>query len=258
MICTFCGAEIEDDSVFCTTCGSKLDSVPVEDTDHRINESYSDNDSANNTTIAFDEDAAIGNPSSQDDDGMNEGGIDEEAASEWDESAEPQDENETLDKDLTVVMTEEAGEPVDVTDQESIEPVSSAQNANGKLTLAIIMLSAALLAITGFLLIDKVLSLTPSESRATTIRIISQSEDVTVKPGTITEFFVDAEGTNLTYQWYVKKRGEQLWHLWKGHDNFKTTSKANKSWDGMQVYCIIVDNNRTSIASDIITISIEK
>ena len=98
MICTFCGAEIEDDSVFCTTCGSKLDSVPVEDTDHRINESYSDNDSANNTTIAFDEDAAIGNPSSQDDDGMNEGGIDEEAASEWDESAEPQDENETLDK----------------------------------------------------------------------------------------------------------------------------------------------------------------
>ena len=49
-----------------------------------------------------------------------------------------------------------------------------------------------------------------------------------------------------------------MWHVWKNHDMPKTASKANETWDGMQVYCMIVDNNRTSLASDIITITIEK
>ena len=79
---------------------------------------------------------------------------------------------------------------------------------------------------------------------------------MTVKPGTVTEFFVDAEGTNLTYQWYVKKSGEQLWHLWKGHDNFKTTSKANESWDGMQVFCLFTDEYGNTASSGCATIYI--
>ena len=100
--------------------------------------------------------------------------------------------------------------------------------------IAIIMLSAALLAVTGLYIID--LSLKENDNAV---------------------FYVEAEGLNLTYQWYYRKAGDEMWHLWKTHDKAKTKAVANKSWDGMQVYCTITDNNRNTVASDIATITVE-
>ena len=129
---------------------------------------------------------------------------------------------------------------------------------NGTLAVAIALLYIALFAVIIFLFFDKLYTNHSANSQATTIHILSQSEDVNVKAGTPTEFFIDAEGTNLTYQWYYRKSGDQMWHVWKNHTKSTTKSTANSSWDGMEVYCTITDNNRTTVASDIITITIEK
>ena len=264
MKCPFCGVEIDDGSFFCTSCGNKLIESPA---DSDENDNLPEADNLTDLTICFDEisDAETTATDDASVDIMEENvSTDEESftisAEALDESDESQPENsEATEEEAN--EEQESGQPEgeEISDELAIQedqPLTS--DANGRLSLAVILLSAALLAMIGFLLLDKVLSLTPADSRATTIQIVSQSEDVKIKAGTLTEFFVDARGTNLTYQWYVKKSGEQMWHAWKNHDMPKTASKANETWDGMQVYCMIIDNNRTSLASDIITVTIEK
>ena len=320
MKCTFCGAELEEGTFFCTSCGNRIDNgstaSPIPEPQEFKDEEYSDDnmttafeaedesepsvsEDEDSISISLDEIVEEDEPSDNTDEELSQDiSLGEEAD---DTAAEPSSESyyapeeaseeyydkgaqETFPSDSSSYSEEDNYEtqiidsvedqnsaevqdevlPASVQDADelpvqvpaAVSPVPSGSSA--KLSFAIVMLSAALFAICGFLFIDKLVSLTPSDSRASTIRIVSQSQDITVKPGTATEFYVDAEGTNLTYQWYVKKSGEQLWHLWKSHDSFKTNSKANESWDGMQVYCMIVDNNRTSAASEIITISIEK
>ena len=221
MTCPICGANNEDSSLFCISCGNRLDT----DRSANADDSFVANERNDDLTIAFDEES----------DTLTSFIGDEDEA------------KEDLLSDFPDESSEEAVQEALAGDEELSEEIPetadpAAHNSNDKLSLAIVLLSAALFAIIGFLFIDKILSLKPSDSRASTL----------------TQFFVDAQGTNLTYQWYVKKNGEQLWHAWKSHNDFKTASKANESWDGMQVYCMITDNNRTAIASDIITVTIEK
>ena len=135
-------------------------------------------------------------------------------------------------------------------------PINSV--GNGTLAVAIALLYVALFAVIIFLFVDKFVANHSVGSQTTTICILSQSENVNIKEGTPTEFFIDAEGTNLTYQWYYRKSGDQMWHIWKNHTKSTTKSTANSSWDGMEVYCTITDNNRTTVATDIVNITIEK
>lgn len=251
MKCKYCGEELENDSQFCTSCGMRMD---VSDSDESVSEdvfSATDDDDAITMPLDGNDDSDITDYSDEPDalSGEDDNAAEEDGAeflSDESESTEAQDEASSEDEGQNVVETQ--------TDESKKTGSADA----GKMMLAIVMLSATLLAAIGYLFIDKLLSIPHPDSRASTITIVSQSEDITVKAGTPTEFFVDAHGTNLTYQWYVKKSGEQLWHAWKNHDKPKTTSKSNESWDGMQVYCMIIDNNRTSLASEIITIKIEK
>ncbi len=267
MTCPICGANNEDSSLFCISCGNRLDT----DRSANADDSFVANERNDDLTIAFDEESDtltsfIGDEDEAKEDVLSDGkeeGTTDEDYTGTEEVFEDSEEMQSAGSQFPDESSEEAVQEALAGDEELSEEIPetadpAAHNSNDKLSLAIVLLSAALFAIIGFLFIDKILSLKPSDSRASTIRIISQSEDVTVKPGTLTQFFVDAQGTNLTYQWYVKKNGEQLWHAWKSHNDFKTASKANESWDGMQVYCMITDNNRTAIASDIITVTIEK
>ena len=100
-----------------------------------------------------------------------------------------------------------------------------------------------------------------TESTASTepsFAIIRQPENMLFVPGSCITLSLKAQGTGLQYQWYYRKSGDQMWHIWKNHTKSTTKSTANSSWDGMEVYCTITDNNRTTVASDIITITIEK
>lgn len=256
MKCKYCGEELENDSLFCTSCGKSLDSSEFKDED-------SADIAEDEMTISFDQ-----NNESYLTDGDTDDFDNDPEDDEYDEEVEEEverGETELLSEgDFTEEISSEdiAVQPDVIDTQDNISEQETKTNvytvSGGKLSAVIVMLAAALLALSGFLFIDRFLASHSAESRATTIRIISQSEDIHLKEGTPAEFFVDAEGTNLTFQWYYKKKGDQLWHLWRGHNKAKTSSDANKSWNGMQVYCMITDNNRTSVASEVVTITIEK
>lgn len=229
MNCKYCGEELENNTFSCPACGEKID-------DEDLTECSSDE-----TVFAQPDDDTV--------------------VSADDDNSQEEKETECTDQ-LPEPAHESAIESPETSEQDIIDAQAADGNDNSsvanKMMLSIVMLSAALLAIIGFLFVDKLASLKSEDSSATTIRIISQSENITIKTDTPTEFYVNAEGTNLTYQWYVKKSGDKMWHIWKNHDKSKTSSKSNKTWDGMQVYCMITDNNRTSLPSEIITVTIEK
>ena len=266
MVCPFCGETNDNDSLFCVSCGCKLEDFASEAVDDTKSlDEFASGEAVYDTNLL---DQTV--DSEADYDATTVLDENKEYLSDDGDSSEKSELSENIDP--TELLTDES-EISDIAEENfqdespaTQEPVSvskaavsgSFSSGNARMSLAVIMLSAALLAITGFLFIDKLLANISSDKPATTIRIISQSEDIKVKAETNTEFFVDADGTNLSYQWYVRKNGEQMWHVWKNHNDCKTSGKANESWDGMQVYCMITDNNRTSVASEIITISIEK
>ena len=88
------------------------------------------------------------------------------------------------------------------------------------------------------------------------IAITAQPEDTTAVEGEIVTFAVAADGENLTYQWYFKKVGALAWSKWNGHNTATTTAKANATWDGMQVYCLIKDTKDHSVSSNAVTLTI--
>ena len=158
------------------------------------------------------------------------------------------DEEETVDT-LSQITEKSPSEP----------PASTNGNLElvGRLMLTVILLVGALLALTGYLFADK-FYLSRSNPGSQTITIISQPQDVVTKVDAPVVFFVEAKGKNLTYQWYYRKSGDEYWHLWKTHDQAKTSANANESWNGMQVYCVITDNYRHTVSTDIATIVLKK
>ena len=87
-------------------------------------------------------------------------------------------------------------------------------------------------------------------------KIIVQPSNVTVKAGGLATFAVNAQGSNLKYQWYFMKRGADCWSLWKSHTTASTSARSNDSWDGMQVYCVITDGFGRTVSSNPATIKI--
>ena len=90
------------------------------------------------------------------------------------------------------------------------------------------------------------------------IKISAHPSDVTAVSGKIASFSVKATGSGLKYQWYYKKSGASGWTLWKEHNEWKTSAKANDTWNGMQVRCKITNSNGTVLYSNAATITIAK
>jgi N-acetylmuramoyl-L-alanine amidase len=86
-------------------------------------------------------------------------------------------------------------------------------------------------------------------SQNSQITITAQPADVTVKTGETARFSVQAQGTNLSYQWYYKKSGASDWSVWKGHTTATTYATANSTWNMMRVCCVIM-NGSTSVLSE--------
>ena len=88
------------------------------------------------------------------------------------------------------------------------------------------------------------------------VKITKQPTDVKATEGNKTTFRLTATGSELTYKWYYKKSGASDWTYWPGHDYASTHANANKSWDGMQVYCVVTDGSGNSVKSDVITVTV--
>jgi hypothetical protein len=80
--------------------------------------------------------------------------------------------------------------------------------------------------------------------------ITRQPSPVTSKVGDRARFSVDAAGSGLRYQWYYKKSGDHSWHRWNGHTTRVTEAKANASWQGMNVRCVVSDRYGNVCVSD--------
>ena len=52
---------------------------------------------------------------------------------------------------------------------------------------------------------------------------------------------LEATGSGLTYQWYFKKAGQSEWSTWNGHTSASENVVPNDSWNGIQLYCRIID-----------------
>ncbi len=287
MICGNCGKTLDDNSMFCTSCGhiAQRDALQNQQSEQPeaavvLNEE-SDAFSADDNSGAaerVDEAQIIEALSSENLTEKNDDASSDELTEVFEEISEEgftdsfqedlqadlqEDLQEDLREDFQEDFREGAGESLEEIFDESGNQTAEEQNdraakgANGKMIIAIIMLSAALLAVTGLYIIDKVFYNKPAQVQPSTILIVTQPEDLSLKENDNAVFYVEAEGLNLTYQWYYRKAGDEMWHLWKTHDKAKTKAVANKSWDGMQVYCTITDNNRNTVASDIATITVE-
>jgi Putative peptidoglycan-binding domain-containing protein len=89
------------------------------------------------------------------------------------------------------------------------------------------------------------------------IRIITQPQSVTANVGDSVTFSVEAEGSELRYQWYYRKSGTLSWSEWRNHTSAEVTAEAAASWNGMEVYCVIRDSSDHSINSGIASVAIK-
>lgn len=245
MKCTYCGAEMDDDAKFCTECGSQIDESN-EDAIEQDTVLLSDADEE--TTVLSDvydddDDEATDDQSDIDDE--------EETETSYADTELLTDSDDYADEEEIVTAAPQASE----TPNTSVTAPSSLLTKTNLLTAAVVVLSLTLIIMISYSLGNKNEAKHASHQ---SLVVLTQPQDVTVTPGQETTFVVEADGFNLTYQWYYRKAGDDLWHKWKNHEASSTQATANESWDGMQVYCNITDNYRVTVASDIATIEIKQ
>ena len=85
---------------------------------------------------------------------------------------------------------------------------------------------------------------------ASELRITKQPESCQIYSGEKVTVSVTALGEELTYQWYYKKVGQDLFSAWKNHTNASETAESNDSWNGIMLYCKITDKFGNSVKSD--------
>ena len=91
-------------------------------------------------------------------------------------------------------------------------------------------------------------------SSAESVKITTQPADVEVAVGKAATTKVVASGTGLTYTWFVKDPGKDLYVKSSiAKDTYSFTMSAEK--DGRKVYCVVTDANGNSVTSNIATLS---
>lgn len=86
------------------------------------------------------------------------------------------------------------------------------------------------------------------------LKIVSQPTDIfAAKQGAKMNFVVKAKGQNLSYSWYYKNAdGDGMFHKAGVYTDTYTRS-ASLLTDGMQVYCVVKDENGNKVVSEIAT-----
>ena len=67
---------------------------------------------------------------------------------------------------------------------------------------------------------------------------------------------VEANGSEMKYQWFFCKADEKVWKEWKGRtaNSFKVT--PNSTWDGIGIYCRITNSDGEELYSDLSFVTI--
>ena len=88
------------------------------------------------------------------------------------------------------------------------------------------------------------------------LEITQQPTDKTVILGDSVTLSLKANGSGVTYQWYFKKAGQDLFSVWNNRTHASETVTPNATWNGIQLYCIVKDTGGNSIKSNTITVKI--
>ena len=86
------------------------------------------------------------------------------------------------------------------------------------------------------------------------ITITKQPKDVTAKLNEYATVSVEAEGDNLTYQWFYKAAGSSEFKASSAKTN-EYRIRMTTQWDGMQVYCQIKSGSET-VDTDVATLHV--
>ena len=90
----------------------------------------------------------------------------------------------------------------------------------------------------------------------TPLAIVTQPTNQTATAGIPVTLSFKAQGTELKYQWYFKKKGQTAWTLWNGRTGASETVTPNATWDGIQLYCLVTDGAGAKVKTNVITVTL--
>ena len=88
--------------------------------------------------------------------------------------------------------------------------------------------------------------------------VTKQPEDQTVALGKALTISLEADGNDLSYQWFYKKSVANTWSKWSNRTHASETVTPNASWNGIRLFCLITDATGASVSSNAITVSVIK
>ena len=65
-----------------------------------------------------------------------------------------------------------------------------------------------------------------------------------------------ATGSNLTYQWYLKKAGDSSFAAWNKKTTASVSTPIYKSWNNAQFYCIVKDDKGHSVKTNTVKLTV--
>ena len=100
-------------------------------------------------------------------------------------------------------------------------------------------------------------ALTSDTAKLTVLpKITEQPKDASGTVGDTATFSVKATGSGLTYQWYVKKAGENAFTAWNKKTAASVSTPIYASWNGTQFYCVVTDANGGTQQSDTVMLTV--
>ena len=88
--------------------------------------------------------------------------------------------------------------------------------------------------------------------------ITQQPQSISVPEGEKFTVSVGAKGDGMICQWYYCRPGSTTWTVWEGKNELSVSATANPSWDGMQVFCRVIDSHRVWVRSQTATIRVRQ
>lgn len=90
------------------------------------------------------------------------------------------------------------------------------------------------------------------------VKLTAQPKSTEVDKGKNATVTLSAVGTDLTYTWYYKNKGDSSFSKTTSFTGPSYTVEMNESRDGRQVYCVVTDGAGNTVQTDTVTLSMAK